>query len=406
MSVQDSQSRRLRLPLFALLELPVGVQAAVYTVLPYFVLRSKGLGMEQITALMAFCSLPATFYFLYAPITDFFMPRRVWLMVTAGVSAALTAMAILASERPHPSQLRALLFAATVANVLVNSANGGLMSSLLHSEQRARVGTWVQIGSLGGGSLAFTLFVYLATSTNMAVLATVSCLLTVLPAVPALLLKEPERKAGTYLGSLLQTKQEFQSTFLKQGNLPGLLLLLSPIGTGQVANVLTGLTEQYHASAGELSFANGWGAGITTACGALLMLLVPARWDRRSVYAAAGLVYASASLVLASGPLRPMTFVVGMLASNFAQGFCWSALTGLILSLMGTPGRSESSRYALLGSLFFASTTYMVWLDGRVIQTYGPRSLGLFDAAANIASAALFFLWWICARRFRPQAAA
>jgi predicted MFS family arabinose efflux permease len=136
------------------------------------------------------------------------------------------------------------------------------------------------------------------------------------------------------------------------------------------------------------------------------MLLVPARWDRRSVYAAAGLVYASASLLLASGPLSSRTFVVGMLASNFAQGFYWSALTGLILSLMGTPGRSESSRYALLGSLFFASTTYMVWLDGRVIETYGPRSLGLFDAAANLAPAALFFLWWIGTRRFRSQAAA
>lgn len=170
--------------------------------------------------------------------------------------------------------------------------------------------------------------------------------------------------------------------------------------------MLTGLTEQYHASPGELSFANGWGAGITTACGALLMLIVPAGWDRRFVYAAAGLVYASASLLLASGPLSPGTFLVGMLASNFAQGFCWSALTGLILSLMGVPGRSESSRYALLGSLFFASTTYMVWLDGRVIQRYGPRSLGLFDAVANIASAALFFLWWIPTRRLRSQPAA
>lgn len=75
--MQNSRSGGLRLPLFALLELPVGVQAAVYTVLPYFVLRSRGLGMEQITALVAFCSLPATFYFLYAQITDFLMPRRV-----------------------------------------------------------------------------------------------------------------------------------------------------------------------------------------------------------------------------------------------------------------------------------------------------------------------------------------
>ena len=83
--MQDATNRKLRSPLFALLELPVGVQAAVYTVLPYFVLRSRGLGMGQITALMAFCALPTTFYFLYAPVTDFLMPRRVWLVVTAGV---------------------------------------------------------------------------------------------------------------------------------------------------------------------------------------------------------------------------------------------------------------------------------------------------------------------------------
>ena len=68
--------------------------------LPYFVLRLKGLGMEQITGLVAFCSLPATLYFLYAPITDFLMPRRVWLLATAGVSAALTALAILGFGKP------------------------------------------------------------------------------------------------------------------------------------------------------------------------------------------------------------------------------------------------------------------------------------------------------------------
>ena len=206
-----------------------------------------------------------------------------------------------------------------------------------------------------------------------------------LPAVPALLLEEPERKAGTYLGSLLQTKQEFQSTFLKRGNLPGLLLLLSPIGTGQVANVLTGLTEQYHASAGELSSANGWGAGIATACGTLLMLLLRLHAGRgdRVRCGWGGLCHR----LPGSGKRSfvPQDVCSGMLASNFAQGFCWSAHWINLVSHGNTgPFREQSLHSAWFALLRLYNLHGLA--HGRVIQTYGPRSLGLFDAAANIAS--------------------
>ena len=60
---------------------------------------------------------------------------------------------------------------------------------------------------------------------------------------------------------------------------------------------------------------------------------------------------------------------------------------------MCTSGRSESNCYALPTSLFFSSSMHMVWLDGRIVQWFGPGPFGLFDAAANLA-AALFFSWW------------
>jgi len=394
------------LPLFALLESPYGMQAAVNVVVPMYLMRSAGIGIDQASGITAFCLLPTTFYFAYSPVVDFFVRRRTWLLAAVFTSALLAGIGIALSGSASRLQLiTGLLFISTVANVLISAATGGLMSSLLNSEGRARVGAWVQLGNLGSNALFFGLLLYLSSHVSRPVLGLIGGLTMLLPGLAGFAVREPAYRPGSQtLGATLAgIGRELRSTFLSLRNLPGILLLVSPIGTGAITTVLSGLTKEYGATAEQLAFANGWGGGLLTAVGALAVLLMPARWNRMVPYALSGIIYGAISLTIGAGPLRPMTLIAGMLVSNFAQGICFAAYTGVLLQTMGMDGRCHSSRYTILNSTGNVPVVYMTKLLGIVAAHFGTRAIGLFDGGLNLATAAIFFAWWVWVRVARPS---
>jgi PAT family beta-lactamase induction signal transducer AmpG len=383
--------------LFALFEAPYGMNSAVATLfVPMYLLRASGVGIEQASAIASLCLVPATFYFLYAPLTDFFMRRRNWLVLAIVASALLSGAAIASTAGSHVRFVTAILFSSVVASMLISAATGGLMSTLLTHAQKAHVGAWVQVGNLGANGLFFALLLFLEPRCSRMELAIATAVLMLLPASAALWIHEPprQRSAETYGATIRGIGVELRSTFFSLRNLPGILLLVSPIGTGAVTTVLSGLTREYHASADQLGFANGWGGGVITALGALCVLLTPRSWNRMLTYALAAIVYGAVSLAIAFSPLRASTLIVGLLASNFVQGIAYAAYTGVILQTMGSIGRVQSSRYTILNSIGNIPVVYMTALEGIAAGRFGTRSVGVFDGVLNILTAALFFLWW------------
>jgi len=384
-------------PLFALLEAPYGMNNAVTTLfVPMYLLRASGVGIEQASAIASLCLVPGTFYFLYAPLADFFMRRRNWLVLAIVATSLLSGAAIASTTASHVRFVTAVLFSSVVAGMLISSATGGLMSTLLTHAQKAHVGAWVQVGNLGANGLFFALLLFLEPRYSRMELAIATTVLMLLPAIAALWIHEPPRQksAETYGATVRGIGLELRSTFLSLRNLPGILLLVSPIGTGAVTTVLSGLTREYHASADQLGFANGWGGGVITSLGALCVLLTPKSWNRMLTYALAAIVYGAVSLAIAFGPLRASTLIVGLLASNFVQGIAYAAYTGVILQTMGAIGRVQSSRYTILNSIGIIPLVYMTALEGVAAGRFGTRSVGVFDGVLNLATAALFFLWW------------
>ncbi len=384
-----------RLPLFALAETPYNIPTAVATLIPMYMLRRQGMSIEQSSTMAAFCGLPATFYFLYAPLADFFLRRKTWYLLALGMTSLLLVMALLKASIDHVHLLTALLFAAMFTVMIISASTGGLMSSLLNRSEKARVGAWVGLGSQAGSTLGFGLLTWLVPHVSRPVLALAS-LLFMLPGLVVLLFQEPALpKCSQTPGQVIRTSLlDVKQNLLQTRNVPALLLLLLPVSSTAVTTVLSGLTSSYSASAAQLAFANGLGGGLSAAAGALCILLVPVRWNRMVPYALSSLLYGTVSFAIAAGPLRPATFVIGMLLSNFASGFAFGAFPGVLLQIVNSAGRVQGTSYSALNSIANLPILYMTWLEGQAAGHFGPRSIGVLDGTTNFLVGGGFFVWW------------
>src|SRR5271157_6231528 len=118
-----------------------------------YLLRDEGVNPARAASIVALLTLPHTIYFLWGPITDFFIRRRTWLLLAAAL-AALTLL--LAFHEPLLSSSRAiaLLFIAASIGVMVPAACGGMMGTLHSEVSRRRAGSFYQSGSLAFGAIA------------------------------------------------------------------------------------------------------------------------------------------------------------------------------------------------------------------------------------------------------------
>jgi PAT family beta-lactamase induction signal transducer AmpG len=395
-AIGERTEPRTPLWLYGVLDIPYGVvTTGLFTTSMAFLLARSGMKTGEIASTLALMNLPITFYFLYAPIVDFLMRRKVWAALVGSGAGVLGGAGLWELGRSVHWAVVLLFFASALAT-LVSAASGGMMASLLNKEEKARVGGWIQGGNLGAGSLVGGLLLYLAAKHGNGLLGAVVVGTCVLPALCALAVREPHReKRVERLGETFRgLGQEMKGMFFNWKNVPGMLVLASPVGTGAMQSLMGGLTKQYGATETQLAFASGWGGGLLTAAGSLCAILWPARLNRMVPYIGSSVLYMAIMAAVAMGPMRASTLVLGVLASNFATGLCYGCYTGLVLQTLGEGGRRQSSRYTLLNAVGNLPIVYMLWLCGRVAERFGPRSIAGFDALMNAATILLFGVWW------------
>jgi len=359
------------------------------------ILRSAGVSIGQAGAITAFCTIPSTFYFLYAPVVDFALKRRSWMLIALTTTALLCGGSIAVSPRDHLHVVTMLLFMSTVTSMLTSAATGGLMASLLSPAAKHRVGAWVQFGSLGSSSLFFCLLIFLSQKVGRLPLSIITAALMLIPGIALIAIHET-RRSGPALGYRVALKDvtlEFKQLVSQRQNLSAILLLVSPIGSGAIISVLSGLSQEYGASSSQLAFANGWGGGLFTAAGSLSILLFPAMWSRNTPYIISGGIYGLVSLVIGLSPLQSGTLIIGLLASNFAAGICYASLTGLVLQTIGAGGVYSSSRYTILIALANIPVIYMTALEGLIAGRFGSRFASIFDGILGLLMAGAGACW-------------
>ena len=377
---------------FGIVQIPYGAFNAVITVLMPFLLRKHGVPVDKIADVVAISSIPNFWYFLWSPVVDLGLLRRTWILIAAGVSALCAWIAIEWAAASLP-QLTALLFAGNIVSMLLSSSCGGVLSTTTDPQARGRASGWYNAGNLGGGALGAGATIWLAGFTPIIGLAFFSAAMVFLPALAALsLFEEPSphmapaalfRALGRDVWELLRAP----TTWV------GLVFFLSPVGSAAIANLISSVGPDYHASDAQVAWVSGIAGGLLSALGCLLGGFLCDRMSRMTAYASAGLLSAVFSAWMALGKPSPLTYTGGYAGYALSAGIAYAAFTALELEVLGKRRHAAGTAYSLLGSSGNFPISYMTWVDGAAYKRAGARGLMGADALANGLGALLLLLF-------------
>jgi hypothetical protein len=384
--------------IFALLNVPHAViTTGVSGTLLSFLLRQQGVTPHLIANQRAFLQLPSSLFFLWGPLTDLWLRRKTWLLLSTAASGVAGMLAFeMKSYNSHSTV--SLLWISSCLVLLGSAALGGLASLLMRQDQKTRVGCFLQAGNLAGGALSGGGLLLVASHAGKLTLGLATAALTIMPALPVLLLHEDPvgNRGHTLAADMRRMGREFRKTFLRLSALPAVLLLMSPLGSGGAIGILSSVAQDYGVSANQVAWTNGLGGGILTFAGAAAMALMPARFEIRIAYALTGLLNAAVLSVFLFGAPRPWMYIVGSGLFLFTVGACWAMYSALVLKIVGAAGRSGCGRYAVGVSLANLPVAYMAALDGFGAKWFGPKGLAGMDMAVSgaVALAFLAWFWW------------
>ncbi|MGD1029902.1 MAG: MFS transporter [Opitutaceae bacterium] len=375
--------------LFGILPIAGAVYSFTVVAMP-FLLRREGIPVGTIGGISALALLPLPFQFAWAPIADMLLSRRNWILVGNLLGAMLLFVAVLLPRPKYLTLFVVLLFAGNIALSLSFTAIGGLMAVLLPDRVRSKAAGWFQAGNIGSISFLGGAALWLIERTSLVHAAAGIALMSFLPSLSVLLIKEPRRSLAPDRAVFGVMFGEVAALLKKRETWLGLLFFLSPVGAGAAYNLFTAIGVDYHASPGTVLWVTGLPGGvIVSIAGALFGGAITDFFPRRVAYVFFGTLIALAAVVMAVAPLQPVTFSIGGLAYQFTTSMACAAGTALGLELCGADPMTAGTRMAIFTGAINAPLSYMPWLDGLGYQTWGVRGLLGTDACITLAAAAL-----------------
>jgi PAT family beta-lactamase induction signal transducer AmpG len=360
-----------------------------------YLLRQQGVGIGRSSEIISLLILPQTIYFLWSPITDFWIRRRTWLMVGA-VAAALTMAAAFHGRRLDTPAAVTLMFLSACFGQLMVASCGGMMGTLSREASRRRASSSYQAGSLAFGALGVFVLALLAGRMGMGPLGWIAAALIALPAFAALAAPEQPRQQGlSFKQTTALIKEDFKTTFLRWRALPYTLMMVFPMASGAAIGLLPGIAQDYHVSGQQIAWMNGMAGAFLMAAGSLAATLIPARIRASIAYLSLGIVNAATLSLLWLGPLSPSTYFIGATLYLFTIGAGYAMFTAVSLEFLGQSGRSGCGRYSIINSLGNIPVAYMTALDGRGGKLWGPRGLSGTDAVAGAIGAAILLAYFL-----------
>lgn len=381
--------------LFAFLIAPVAVlsNGLIGGVLSYL-LRKQSVSLGEAASLVALLNLPQTIYFLWSPITDFWVRRRTWLMLAAVASAIAI---IVAFQQPHLDSHSAvvLIFLGACFCQLVVASCGGMMGTLHSETNRRRASSFYQSGSLAFGALTLFVLAILSDRFSYAALGWITAAMIVLPSAFAFAAPESGVLTDhTLRKTFARIWMEFKETFLHWRAIPYTITMLVPMGSGAMIQLLPGLAADYHVTGHQVAWINGLAGSLLCAAGALIATLVPTRVRATIAYPSVCLVNAATLCILFFGPLQPAVYLIGAMLFLFTIGACYALFTAVVLEFLGNSGKSGSGRYAIINSLGNVPVAYMVFMDGRGYAHWGTRGMPGIDIVLSTAAALLLLTYF------------
>ncbi len=366
-----------------------------------FLLRNEGVDPGRAASISALIALPHAIYFLWGPITDFWLQRRAWLLVAAVAAAATVAFAFHLPRLGSTWGVVLLFLAASIA-VLSPAACGGMMATLRSEVNRRWASSFYQVGSLAIGAVAVFAIASLAGRVSLGVLGLIVAAMIVLPALFAFEApSEPVISEHTLRETAARILHECKATFWRWEAIPYMLIVGGPGGSGAMIGLLGELARDYGVTGQQVAWINGVGGALLTSGGALAASLIPVKVRAPTAFLVCAIINAATVAIFAIGPLRPSVYIAGTILYLFTVGACYALTTAVILEMMGASGKSGSGRYSIVNSLANVPVVYMIWLDGRGYALWGPRGMPATDAVLSAVVASILLAHYIVSRRHR-----
>jgi PAT family beta-lactamase induction signal transducer AmpG len=414
-------------PFWAILTLPFGLTVGFASIAVPFVLRARGVDMTLIATVSQVSQLPHIVKPFWSPALDSGPRRRSWYFGTI----ALTAVALAATALIPPSMTEhlgplpmiwvytAVLLVAQAAVATSASAVLALMAVTVPDSVRGRASGWQTAGNLvgmsAGGGLVAWMIGHVSTTTTAIVLASIC----VACAIPAAFIDEipPPRQSAWRL--IVELAQEIGRVLKSRDGWTGMLICLSPVGTGSLTNLFGALAKDYapdDVGAERLVvIVTGILGGIVNAGGSLVGGYIVDRVNRRLAYVVFGGITALSAVAMMIAAATPTAFTMGCLTYTFANGLCYAAFYAFLLDLLGKT-RGVTTQLALYVGASNTAITYVTWFDGASYDwakelapnsTWAPRAgmLGM-DALATFAGIGLLWAMLVYVRRAKARDAA
>ncbi len=369
-----------------------------------YLLSQQGIGSGAQSAFIDLLALPTMLYFLWSPITDFFVRRRTWLLVGGVLAGLLMALGFMQPSLTSNSAKSLMLVSACLSQLVVSSC-GGMMGTL-HAERSKRIASsFYQAGSLGFGALSVSILLWLSSRVSRDVLGLAACALIALPALMAFAAPHQQEIAtGSFAHTMHNVWLEFKATFLRWEAVPYTLCMTFPMASGAAIGLLTGVAKNYGVNGDNVAWMNGLLGGLLMAAGSIAATVIPARVSAPVAYLSAGVVNAATLAVLWLGPMRPSTYLLGVTLYLFTVGFAYGLFTAVVLEFLGVSGKSGSGRYSIINSLGNIPVLYMIRLDGWGGDHFGPRGLSATECVVGgIGGALLLSYFLLRGRRVRSH---
>jgi MFS family permease len=426
--VAEERARRYLAPAWwAILTLPFGLGVGFAQVAVPFVLRARGLDMTLIATVSQVSQLPHVMKPFWSPVLDAGPRRRTWFFATIAMTAvSLAATALVppsTDEHLGPVSLiwvyTAVLFVAQAAVATSASAVLALMAVTLPDAVRGRASGWQTAGNLVGTSVGGALVAWMISHISTRITAVVLAAICVVCAIPAAFIDEtpPHRRSAWRL--IVDLLREIWRTLRSREGWTGMLICLSPVGTGALTGLFSALAKDYapdDASVERLVVVvTGVLSGIVNAAGSLLGGYLSDRMNRRFAYVLFGGVTALSAAAMMIGPATPFAFTLGCLAYTFANGLCYAAFYAFLLEMMGQRD-GVATQIALYVGASNMAITYVTWFDGAAYDwakslapasTWAPRAgmLGM-DVLMTFAGIGMLAAMLAYVRRARAREAA
>jgi MFS family permease len=367
-----------------------------------------------IAVLTGLSFLPHTFKFLYAPLVDLTLTRKLWFVMASVTSAlAIAVLGMIPATEAGLPWLRVLVVVGNVATAFLSMAIESLMAYNTAPGELGRTAGWFQAGNLGGSGLGGGLALVIAENTTIAwlpglVLAIV-CLIT---GIAIRYTTEPE----THLPAVsderhgITSQQDspavwsavhhvlldlWQVARSRMGYL-GLLICFLPIGSGAAGSLFPLFATEWGASAGDVAATSGALSGLLAALGCMVGGYFCDRMDRKLAYALFGLLMSACAVLMAWAPHNLAMYYVFVLSYGFISGLCYAAFTAVTLEAIGTG--AAATKYSIFASLSNTPIAYMGILNSHFFDQSGSNA-GLYsDAAMGVAGVMVFLLITVASR--------